>query len=223
MEDTLHQQAVQQQQLSTCSALQEDDIVLITDLASNSSRGIHPALGRIVGFLDPDRKSQAIVKFSNGKIARPVSRIVRVVKANEQIGHRGKCICPYAEADEQVQDDHEEQEEDLPAPDDIDMAANHQDEDTQDGLPGTADVFVLVEDDGVQQYLPVQPSPLPEEPLHQAVEGIHEDLEEGFPPPPEGLVARAARGPRQVPTRREQETASHLSETGPGQDIKRAD
>ena len=53
--------------MATRSALQEDDVVLITDLASNSSRSIHPALGCILGFLDPDRKFQAFVKYGNGK------------------------------------------------------------------------------------------------------------------------------------------------------------
>ena len=115
----------------TDSALQEDDIVMITDLASNSSRGIHPALGRIVGFLDPDRKSQAIVKYSNGKVDGPVSKLVRVVKAKETIQDKVKCFCPLAEAFEQVQDDHEEQEEELPEPGDIDMAASSQDEEPQ--------------------------------------------------------------------------------------------
>ena len=71
-------------------------------------------------------------------------------------------------------------------------------------------MLVPVEDEEAQQYLPVQPSPLPEEPLHQAVEDIPEDLGEGFTPPPERLVARAARGPRQVPNRRGQETAHIL-------------
>ena len=86
--------------MATRSALEENDIVLITDLASNSSRGIHPALGRIVGFLDPDRKSHAIVNYSNGKADIPVSRLVRVVKANETIHAKGKYFCPLAEADE---------------------------------------------------------------------------------------------------------------------------
>ena len=52
--------------MATRSALELNDVVLITDLASNSTRGIHLALGRIIGFLDPDKKSQAIVKYSNG-------------------------------------------------------------------------------------------------------------------------------------------------------------
>jgi hypothetical protein len=52
--------------MATRSALELNDVVLITDLASNNTRGIHPALGRIIGFLDSDKKSQAIVKYSNG-------------------------------------------------------------------------------------------------------------------------------------------------------------
>ena len=52
--------------MATCSALEANDVVLITDLANNSTRGIHPALGHIIGFLDPEKKSQAIVKYSNG-------------------------------------------------------------------------------------------------------------------------------------------------------------
>ena len=63
-----------------------------------------------------------------------------------------------AESDEQVQENHEEQEEKLPAPDDLDMAACNQDEELQDGLTGTA-VLVPVEDDGAQRHLPVLPSP----------------------------------------------------------------
>ncbi len=50
--------------METRSELELNDVVLVTDLASSSTRGIHPALGRIIGFLDPERKSQAIVKYS---------------------------------------------------------------------------------------------------------------------------------------------------------------
>ena len=95
--------------MATSSALEENDNVLFTDPANNSSRGIHPALGRIVGLLDPDRKTQAFVKYSNGKVDRSVSRLVKIVKTNETIHAKGKCFCPLAEADEQVREDREEQ------------------------------------------------------------------------------------------------------------------
>jgi hypothetical protein len=68
--------------MATWSALELNDVVLIRDLASNSTRGIHPALGCITGFRDPDKKSQAIVKYSKGG---PISRLVCIVKANETI------------------------------------------------------------------------------------------------------------------------------------------
>ena len=71
--------------MATRSALEQNDLVLITDLASNNTRGIHPALGRIIGFLDADKKSQAIVKYSNGQVDVPISRLVRILKANEII------------------------------------------------------------------------------------------------------------------------------------------
>lgn len=88
--------------METRSELELNDVVLVTDLASSSTRGIHPALGRIIGFLDPERKSQAIVKYSQGKLNRPISKLVRIVKANETIPVKGKCFCPLAKADEQL-------------------------------------------------------------------------------------------------------------------------
>ena len=124
--------------MATRSALEVDDVVLITDLSNNTTRGIRPALGRITGFLDPDKRSQAIVKYSNGQVDRPIPRLVVVVRANEQIPGKGKCFCPLAEADEQVQESHEEQEVGPVGPDDWDAAASHQGEELQEGLPGTA-------------------------------------------------------------------------------------
>ena len=85
--------------MATHFDLEVNDVVLITDLSNNSTRGIHPALGRITGFLDPEKKSQAIVNYSNGLVDRPISRLVRIVKALEQIPAKGKCFCPLAEAD----------------------------------------------------------------------------------------------------------------------------
>ena len=72
--------------MATQSALQVNDIVLITDLASNSGRNSpHPALGRIIDFIDPEHRSQAVVEYHSGKVDRPVSHLVRVVKADEEI------------------------------------------------------------------------------------------------------------------------------------------
>ena len=77
--------------MATRSELQLNDVVLITDLASNSGRSSpHPAIGRLVDFIDPEHKSQAVVKYHSGKVDRPVSRLVRVVKADEQISKKGK-------------------------------------------------------------------------------------------------------------------------------------
>ena len=54
-----HQMAEQAEQL--------DDVVLLTDLADNSGRSNpHAALGRVIGFKDPDTQSQAVVKYLQG-------------------------------------------------------------------------------------------------------------------------------------------------------------
>ena len=125
--------------MATRSALEINDVVLITDLSNNTTRSIHPALGRITGFLDPDSKSQAIVKYSNGRVDRPISKLVVVVRADEQIPAKGKCFCPLAETDEQVQENHEEQEVETPGPDDEDETASHKSEELQEELHGTAE------------------------------------------------------------------------------------
>ena len=172
MEGTLHKQVIQQQQHGyTLLALELNDVVLITDLASNNTRGIHPALGRIIGFLDPDKKSQAIVKYSNGQIDRLISTLVGIVKANEIIPAKGKCFYPLAEVDEQVQESHEDQEEGPPGPDDLDAGASHQ--------------------DGDQRHPPVLPSP-PEELLPKAVEDLPVDaVDEPSTETSPGLIGRA--------------------------------
>ena len=83
----------------------------------------------------------------------------------EQVGRGGGdgdgCICPYAEANEQVQAGYDQQEADLPEPTNINMAASRHDNDTQYELLSTTDVLVPVEDDGVQRVLPAQPSHIP--------------------------------------------------------------
>ena len=68
----------------------------------------------------------------------------------------------------------------------------------KDTQHGTTDVLDPVEVDRVQRILPAQPSHIPEEPLYQNVEETPEDPEEDVQPPPQGRVARAARGPRQA-------------------------
>ena len=115
--------------MATESALQINDIVLITDLSSNSGRtNPLPALGRIEEFLDPETKSQAVVKYHSGRVDRPISRLVRVVKANEEISKKGKTICPYALADEEIQAGWNEDSEDIHAQDEYGMDTNHQDQ-----------------------------------------------------------------------------------------------
>ena len=185
--------------MATCSALELNDVVLITDLASNSTRGIHPGLGRIIGFLDPDKKSQAIVIYSNSQVDRPISRLVRIVKANEITPAKGKSSCPLAEVDEQVQESHEDPEEGPPGPVDLDAAASHQDED--------------------QQHPPVLPSP-PEELLPQTVEDLPVDAVEEPTPPPEEVVERAAQRPVPVSWGGQDTGSPQISETDPGQGMR---
>ena len=83
--------------METRSELKLNDVVLVTDLANTSTRGIHPALGRITGFLDPETKSQAIVQYitqtnSKSTVNQPISKLVRIVKADETIPAKGKCF-----------------------------------------------------------------------------------------------------------------------------------
>ena len=99
--------------MATRSELQQNDIVLIVDLASNSGRSSpHQALGRIISFLD-DSNSQALVKYHGGQVDRPVGKLVRIVKNGEQISEKGQGICPLSQADEEIQAAWD-QEEQLP-------------------------------------------------------------------------------------------------------------
>ena len=71
--------------MATHSDLQEGDVVLVTDLASNSGRSSpHPAIGKIISFLD-SKNSQAVVRYHNGTVDRPIGKLVRIVKKDEQI------------------------------------------------------------------------------------------------------------------------------------------
>ena len=89
--------------MATESALQIGDICLITDSSNSGRSNPLPVLGRIEKFLDPESRSQAVLKFHSGKLNRPISRLVRVVKADEEISKKGKTICPYVLADEDIQ------------------------------------------------------------------------------------------------------------------------
>ena len=134
--------------MATESALEIDDIVLITDLSSNSGcSNPLPALGRISGFLDSKSRSQAVVRYHSGKVDRPISRLVRVVKANEEISKKGKTICPYALADEEIQAGWDEDSEDIHAQDEYGMDTNHQDDDQHEDLQGASQPHVPEEDD----------------------------------------------------------------------------
>ena len=110
--------------METCSELKLNDVVLITDLANTSTRGIHPALGRIIGFLDPETTSQAIVQYSTqtnqkSTVKQPISKLVHIVKANETIPAKGKCFCSLAKGDELLQEEQADQEVEPPEPDKI--------------------------------------------------------------------------------------------------------
>ena len=134
--------------MATKSALQINDIVLITDLSSNSGRSNPlPALGKIEKFLDPVSRSQAVVRYHSGKVDRPISRLVRVVKADEEISKKGKTICPYALADEEIQAGWDEDSEDLHAQDEYGMDTNHQGDDQHEDLQGATQLCVPEEDD----------------------------------------------------------------------------
>ena len=90
--------------MATRSELQLNDIVLITDLSSNSGHSSpHAALGRIISFLD-DANSQAVVKYHGGQVDRPVGKLVRIVKAGEQISEKGQGICPLSQENEEIQE-----------------------------------------------------------------------------------------------------------------------
>ena len=84
--------------MATRSELELNDIVLIVDLASNSGRSSpYAALGRIISFLD-DAHSQAVVKYHSGQVDRPVGKMVRIVKVEEQLSETGQEICPLFQA-----------------------------------------------------------------------------------------------------------------------------
>ena len=105
-----------------------------------------------------------MVKYHSGRVDRPISRLVRVVKANEKISKKGKTICPYALADEEIQAGWNEDSEDIHAQDEYGMDTNHQDDDQHEDLQGASQPHVQ-EEDGEQEVhrrpQGVQTPPLP--------------------------------------------------------------
>ena len=167
---------------------------MITDLASNSGRSNpHPALGRIIDFIDPEHRSQAVVKYHAGTVDRPVSRLVRVVKADENISKKGKSICPYAIADEEIQEAwNDEEDTNLPAPEED--AADHQDDDQREELPDR----VQGGQDGVPRHLPAGLRLRPQDPTrHQVAEQPGQGREGDIRPQPQELETPAAQNPKQ--------------------------
>ena len=109
-----------------------------------------------------------MVRYHSGKVDRPISGLVRVVKANEEISKKGKTICPYAFADEEIQASWDEDSEDIHAQDEYGMDTDHQNDDQHENLQGASQPHVPEEDDeqdvrrrpqGVQTPpLPIPPS-----------------------------------------------------------------
>ena len=76
--------------MAKTSSLKIEDVVLISDLADNSGRSNpHAALGQVIGFLDPDTRSQAIVKYHQGTVKKPTGKLVRLIKKSEQVPTNG--------------------------------------------------------------------------------------------------------------------------------------
>ena len=70
-----------------------------------------------------------MLRYHSGKVDRPVSLLVRVVKADEEISRKGKTICPYVLADEDIQAGWNDDSEAIPAKNEYDLDRNLQDED----------------------------------------------------------------------------------------------
>ena len=135
--------------MATESALQIGDICLITDLSSNSGRSNPlPALGRIEKFLDPESRSQAVLRYHSGKVDRPISRLVRVVKADEEISKKGKTICPYVLADEDIQADWHDDNETMPTQNEYDMDRHLRNDNQNESLQEALQPHVPEEDAG---------------------------------------------------------------------------
>ena len=99
--------------MAETSELQLEDMVLITDLADNSGRSNpHAVLGRVIGFLDPDTRSQAIVKYHQGTVNRPTGKLVRLIKKSEQVPPKGLLFDNMVITDREIQKDLQDQDQD---------------------------------------------------------------------------------------------------------------
>ena len=121
------------------------------------------------------------MRYHSGKVDRPISRLVRVVKADEEISKKGKTICPYALADEEIQAGWDEDSEDLHAQDEYGMDTNHQGDDQHEDLQGATQLRVPEEDDEQDVRRPpqgVQTPLLPNPPSRNLLLGQGQDQEE---------------------------------------------
>ena len=126
------------------------------------------------------------------------------MKADEEISKEGKSICPYAIADEEIQAGwNEEEEENLPAPEED--AASHQDDDEHEELPGTPQLRVQGEEDEVPRHLPAGlPLRPPDHLRHHVAQDVQEGQEGDISPQHQGPETTAAQSPEQDFIRREQ-------------------
>ena len=87
------QKLVSNANMATQSALEVGDVVLVSDLASNSGRSNpHPALGKITSFLDEEHGQAVVTMGKRGIVNKPVGKLVRLVKKNKLIKNQGKSL-----------------------------------------------------------------------------------------------------------------------------------
>ena len=100
-------------QMAKTSQLEIQDVVLISDVADNSGRSNpHAALERVIGFLHPDTRSEAIVKYHQGTVNRPTGKLVRLIKKSEQVPTQGFLFDNMVITDREIQKDLQYQDPD---------------------------------------------------------------------------------------------------------------
>ena len=121
------------------------------------------------------------MKYHSGRVDRPISRLVRVVKADEEISKKGKTICPYALADEDIQAGWNDDSEAMPAQNKYDMDRNLRDDDQNEDLQEALQPHVPEEDAGQEVRRHPQGVPPPHLPRSQEMaqeeDGDEEKLE----------------------------------------------